>query len=149
MILATSERFFMSSMYFDASRIAMIMARAVLGYFSTNSAVVPSTFSGWSFQISWVVAAVKPMLSRMARAFHGSPTQKPSMLPTRMLATICGGGTVMFFTSRERVDAVGGQPVIEPHRVGAGGEGLGEGVFARLGLDQLGQRWRRRSRPCP
>jgi hypothetical protein len=27
--------------------------------------------------------------------FHGSPTQKPSMLPTRMLATICGGGTTM------------------------------------------------------
>ena len=31
----------------------------------------------------------------MARWFQGSPTQKPSMLPTRMLATIWGGGTVM------------------------------------------------------
>src|SRR5512143_2756570 len=95
MIFATSERLLMVSMYFDASRIAATIARAVLGYLATKSAVVPSTFSGWSFQISCVVAAVKPMLSRIARAFHGSPTQKPSMLSTRMLATICGGGTVI------------------------------------------------------
>jgi len=47
----------------------------------------------------WVVSAVKPILSTIARLFHGSPTQKPSMLPTRMLATICGGGTVMVLTS--------------------------------------------------
>ena len=45
--------------------------------------------------MSWVVIAVTPMPSMMARESHGSPTQKPSMLPTRMLATICGGGTVM------------------------------------------------------
>ena len=50
-------------------------ARAVLGYFLTNSPVVPSTFSGWSFQISWVVTAVTPMPSMMARWFQGSPTQ--------------------------------------------------------------------------
>jgi hypothetical protein len=37
--------------------------------------------------------------SAMARAPQGSPTQKPSMLPTRMLATICGGGTVMTLAS--------------------------------------------------
>src|SRR5574343_1129622 len=82
-----------------ASRMAMITARQVLGYFLTKSAVVPSAFSGWSFQMSWVVAAVMPMLSMMARWFQGSPTQKPSMLPTRMLATICGGGTVMTLAS--------------------------------------------------
>ena len=82
-----------------ASRTAAIIARAVLGYFCTNSSVVPRIFSGWSFQRSCVVVAVKPILSAMARAFHGSPTQKPSMLPTRMLATICGGGTVIVFTS--------------------------------------------------
>ena len=32
-------------------------------------------------------------------SFHGSPTQKASMLPTFMLATICGGGTTMVETS--------------------------------------------------
>lgn len=47
-----------------------------------------------------VVMAVKPILSMIARAPQGSPTQKPSMLPTRMLATICGGGTVMALASR-------------------------------------------------
>ena len=57
------------------------------------------TFSGWSFQICWVVMAVKPMPSAMARAFHGSPTQKPSILPTFMLATILGGGMVISVTS--------------------------------------------------
>ncbi len=40
------------------------------------------------------------MPSSMARLFHGSPTQKPSILSTFMLATICGGGMVMRFTSR-------------------------------------------------
>ena len=67
----------------------------MFGYFLTKSPVVPSTFSGWSFQMSCVVMAVMPMPSMMARWFQGSPTQKPSMLPTRMLATICGGGTVI------------------------------------------------------
>src|SRR5262245_39197869 len=35
----------------------------------------------------------------MARKFHGSPTQKPSILSTFMLATICGGGMVIRLTS--------------------------------------------------
>jgi hypothetical protein len=39
------------------------------------------------------------VLSKIARAPQGSPTQKPSILPTRILATICGGGTTMVFTS--------------------------------------------------
>ena len=47
--------------------LAAVTARAVLGFFCTNSAVVPSTFSGWSFQMSWVVMAVTPMPSMMAR----------------------------------------------------------------------------------
>ena len=71
----------------------------VLGFLSANSAVKAQTFSGWSFQMSWVLRAVKPMPSAMARAFHGSPTQKPSILPTFMLATICGGGMVISETS--------------------------------------------------
>jgi hypothetical protein len=37
----------------------------------TKSPVVPSTFSGWSFQMSWVVVAVMPMPSMMARWFQG------------------------------------------------------------------------------
>ena len=57
------------------------------------------TFSGWSFQMSCVLMAVKPMPSAMVRAFQGSPTQKPSILPTFMLATICGGGTTISETS--------------------------------------------------
>ena len=84
-----------ASIHWLASSTAIITARVVLGYFLTKSAVVPSTFSGWSFQISCVVLAVMPMPSMMARWFQGSPTQKPSILPTRILATICGGGTVM------------------------------------------------------
>jgi hypothetical protein len=39
------------------------------------------------------------MRSLMARAFHGSPTQKPTMLPMRMFITICGGGTTTVRTS--------------------------------------------------
>jgi hypothetical protein len=89
----------LASIHFPASMMAAVTARAVLGYFLANSPVVPSTFSGWSFQMSCVVAAVMPMPSMMARWFQGSPTQKPSMLPTRMLATICGGGTVMTLAS--------------------------------------------------
>src|SRR3989339_1291688 len=88
-----------ASIHLLASRMAAVTARAVLGYFLTKSAVVPSTFSGWSFQTSCEVAADTPMPSMMARWFQGSPTLKPSMLPTRMLATICGGGTVMTLAS--------------------------------------------------
>src|SRR5690242_19855317 len=71
-----------------ASSTAATRARAVFGYFLTHSSEVPRVFSGWSFQMSWVVAAVMPTPSAMARWFHGSPTQKPSMFPTRMFATI-------------------------------------------------------------
>ena len=38
-----------------------------------------------------------------------------------------------------RIDAIGGEPVIQPHRVGAGGERLREGVVAFFGTHQLGQ----------
>jgi hypothetical protein len=31
----------------------------------------------------------------MSCRFHGSQTQKQSMVPTFMFATICGGGTTM------------------------------------------------------
>ncbi|KAG0731007.1 hypothetical protein G6F23_015733 [Rhizopus arrhizus] len=88
-----------ASIHLPASRIAAVTARAVFGLRDTNSALVPSTFSGWSCQMPCVVTAVKPILSMMARAPQGSPTQKPSILPTRMFATICGGGTVMTFAS--------------------------------------------------
>jgi hypothetical protein len=43
--------------------------------------------------------AVKPVPSAMVRVFHGSPTQKPSILPTFMLATIWVGGMVIRVTS--------------------------------------------------
>ena len=36
----------------------------------------------------------------MSWRFHGSHTQKVSMLPTFMLATICAGGTTMVAMSR-------------------------------------------------
>ena len=39
------------------------------------------------------------MPSAIVRAFHGSPTQKPSILPTFMFATICAGGTTISATS--------------------------------------------------
>ncbi len=39
----------------------------------------------------------------------------------------------------ERVDAVGRQPVVQPHGVCARGEGLGKGVFALFAGHQLGQ----------
>ncbi len=39
------------------------------------------------------------MPSAIDRAFHGSPTQKPSILPIFMFATICAGGMVMSETS--------------------------------------------------
>ena len=82
-----------------ASMTAAVIARAVFGFCFTKSAVQPSTFSGWSFQMSCVVMPVMPMPSAIARWPHGSPTQKPSMLPTRMFATICGGGTVIALAS--------------------------------------------------
>jgi hypothetical protein len=71
----------------------------VLGWRLTNSAVVPSTFSGWSVQTSCDEATEKLTLSMMPRAFQGSPTQKPSMLPMRALSTMSGGGTVIVLTS--------------------------------------------------
>ena len=46
MISATPRRLAMTSMYLEASSMAMITARAVLGYWRENSAVVPRTFSG-------------------------------------------------------------------------------------------------------
>jgi hypothetical protein len=42
---------------------------------------------------------VNPIPSAIARLFQGSPTQKPSILSTFMLATICGGGIVISVTS--------------------------------------------------
>ena len=78
---------------------ALSTAFTVFGFFVANSSVKAHTFSGWSFHIFCVVMAVKPMPSSMARLFHGSPTQKPSILPTFMLATICAGGMVTRFTS--------------------------------------------------
>jgi len=42
---------------------------------------------------------VKPKPSTMARLFHGSPTQKPAILSTFMLATIWAGGIVIRLTS--------------------------------------------------
>ena len=67
------------------------------------------------------------MSSAMARAFHGSPTQKPSILPTFMLATICGGGTVMSETVLVGIDAAGAEIVAHPHGVRAGRKRHGEG----------------------
>ena len=54
---------------------AMITARAVLGYFLVNSSVQPSTFSGWSCQMSCVVTAVMPMVGlSKARVTVGTVT---------------------------------------------------------------------------
>jgi hypothetical protein len=47
----------------------------------------------------------------------------------------------------QRVDAGRGQPVVEPHGVGASREGLREGVLALVGLHQLGEAHARRPRP--
>ena len=47
----------------------------------------------------------------------------------------------------ERIDAVGRQPVVDPHRVRAGRERLRERVFALLLRHQLGERRRRRRAP--
>jgi hypothetical protein len=97
---AMRGRFSSLSFHWPASTTARTTALTVFGFFAANSSVKARTFSGWSFHICWVVMAVKPMPSAMARAFHGSPTQKPSILPTFMLATICGGGIVISDTSR-------------------------------------------------
>src|SRR6185295_126997 len=74
---------------------ALSTALTGFGFFAANSSVNAHTFSGWSGHIFCVVIAVKPIPSTMARLFHGSPTQKPSILSTFMLATICAGGIVM------------------------------------------------------
>src|SRR3569832_2513045 len=92
MIFATADRLATVSLRIDASITAISSARAVLGYFCTNSAVVPSTFSGWPFQISCVVMAVMPILSKIARAFHGSPTHMRAGAPARGGAAGGGGG---------------------------------------------------------
>ena len=78
-----------------ASRTAMVKAFAALGFLSTQSARKAKAFSGWSFQNSPVIKAVYPRLLETIWAFHGSPTQNASMVPTFILATICGGGTTM------------------------------------------------------
>ena len=75
--------------------VAISSAFAAFGYLSTHSARIPTAFSGCLPQISPVVQAVKPMPWLTSCSFHGSPTQKASMLPTFMFATICGGGTTM------------------------------------------------------
>src|SRR5258705_4780482 len=67
----------------------------VLGFFSAKSALKAQTFSGWSFQMSWVLMAVKPMPSATVLAFQGSPTQKPSISPERMLVNMLAGGVLL------------------------------------------------------
>ena len=96
--------------------------------FAPNSWLTTSAFSGWCFHMSCVVMWVKPMPSLTATPPHGSPTQKPSMLPTFMLATIWAGGIVMILTAFWLMPG-GGQPVAQPHVVGATGEGHREGGF--------------------
>src|SRR5262249_24976585 len=72
----------------------------VVGFLVAPSAVKGRPSPGGPRHICSVAMAVKPMPSAIARAFHGSPTQNPSILPTFMLATICAGGIVMSETSR-------------------------------------------------
>jgi hypothetical protein len=96
---ACSSRWARSSSQTLASCSAFSTALTVFGFLAANSSVKAQTFSGWSFHMSCVVMPVKPMPSAMARAFQGSPTQKPSILSTFMLATIWGGGMVMRATS--------------------------------------------------
>ena len=99
MMVASSSLFSIFSHHCWASITAISTAIAALGFLSTQSARMPSDFSGWFFQISPVMQAVKPMSWWTSWSPHGSPTQKASMLPTFMLATICGGGTTMVETS--------------------------------------------------
>ena len=82
-----------------ASITAISSALVAFGLASIQSERSASAFSGWPFHSSPVVQAVKPMPWLTSCSFHGSPTQKASMLPTFMLATICGGGTTMVETS--------------------------------------------------
>ncbi len=63
------------SFHWLASTMARSVAFTVFGCLAANSSVNPRTFSGWSGQSCWVVMAVKPIPSAIARAFHGSPTQ--------------------------------------------------------------------------
>ena len=100
MISAISCLFSGRSHHIWASITAIISATVALGLASTQSARIPRIFSGWRAHSSPVVAAVKPMPWFTSCSFHGSPTQKASMLPTFMLATICGGGTTIRSTSR-------------------------------------------------
>src|SRR5262245_33525395 len=94
-ISASSCLFSAFSHHICASMVAISSALAAFGYLSTHSARRPSAFSGCLNQISPVVQAVKPMPWLTSCSFHGSPTQKASMLPTFMFATIWGGGTTM------------------------------------------------------
>ena len=130
----------MSSSQTLASCSAFNVALTVFGFFSANSAVNAQTFSGWSFQMSCVLIAVNPMPSAIVRAFQGSPTQNPSILPTFILATIWAGGTTISETSLSGIDAAGRQPVPNPHRVSAGRERHRERqrrpLGARLGGDR-------------
>jgi hypothetical protein len=99
MMFASSCLFSILSHHCCASITAISRAMAAFGFLSTQSARMPSDFSGWFFQSSPVIAAVKPISWLTSCSFQGSPTQKASMLPTFMLATICGGGTTMVETS--------------------------------------------------
>ncbi|VDZ61809.1 Uncharacterised protein [Serratia odorifera] len=65
------------------------------------------------------------------------------MLPIFMFITICGGGTTHVAHIVERVNAGVGQPVIQPHGVSAGREGLREGIGALgAGIEVFFQRGR-------
>ena len=81
------------------SSIARRIAFTVFGFFLGELFGESEDFFRMVLPHCCVVMAVKPMPSAMARAFHGSPTQKPSILPTFILATICGGGIVINVTS--------------------------------------------------
>lgn len=61
---------------------------AAFGFFSTQSERMPSATFRWPLPGSPVVAAVEAMPWLTSCSFQGSPTQKTSMLPTFMFATI-------------------------------------------------------------
>src|SRR5687768_16697868 len=98
MVVAACARCLRSSSHLLAWRTATITSASV-SVCVANCGLVTSAFSGWLVQMSWVVMAVKPTLCATATAFQGSPTQKPSMVPTFMFATICGGGIGMMLTA--------------------------------------------------
>ena len=75
------------------------MASVVFGFLSVKSARNAKDFSGCFDQSSPVVTAEYPSPWLTSWAFHGSPTQNASTVPTFILATICGGGTMMVSTS--------------------------------------------------